>query len=348
MPPVAILGVVGAVALVGVLAFVFLVPGGGPQATPGASEEAEARATPSASAAAASGEASGAIPSTGPSGGPSSEPSAPPQRSGLVVFSAELDEDADLWTWDPATDTVAPLLRASGNQRDPAWAPDGSAVVYRDGPGLQMITVDGDPYDPPDFTHHAQDRHPAWSPDGATVVFATDRRPFTSLDIATRPADDNEAKLTRLTDDPEDDWDPQWSPDSRQIVFVSLRDGRQHLWLMDADGGREREVDLGPGVFDDPMFSPDGEWLAFTRRERNTEKALYVARVDGSELRRLTNSGAREADLAWSPDGSTIAVVRYDEASLIVLVDVASGRDVGSFGVDGAVNRTPDWWWPPS
>jgi Tol biopolymer transport system component len=263
------------------------------------------------------------------------------------VFSAERNGNADLWTWDPATDAVTRHLRAPGDQHDPAWAPDGSAVVYRDGPGLHMVTADGDPYDPPDFTHHGQDRHPAWSPDGETVVFATDRNPFTSLDLATRLADDNEADLVRLTDDDADDWDPQWSPDGRQIVFVSTRDDHQHLWLMDADGGREREIRLGAGIYDDPMFSPDGEWLGFTRRDEDTKKALYVARVDGSEMRRLTSSDATEADLAWSPDGSIIAVVRDDDAGQIVLVDVASATEIGSFGVDDARNRAPDWWWPP-
>ncbi len=346
LPPVALLAVVGAVALVAVLGFAFLLPKGSPTPSSAASDAPASAAGPSAAAsgavasAGASGAPSSVPPSAGPSSGPSTEPSTQPAAlTGLVVFSADRNGNADLWTWDPATDKVKRLLKAPGDQTDPAWSPDGGTVVYRDADGLRMVTSDGEPADPPDFTHHGQDRHPAWSPDGRTVVFATDRAPFANLEIATRPAGNNQAALVQLTNNNADDWDPQWSPDGKQIVFVSTRGGHQHLYTMDADGSREREVDLGPGIYDDPMFSPDGQWLGFTRREAATKKALYIARVDGSEMRRLTNSGETENDLAWSPDGSTIAVVRADADYRIVLVNVATGEDVGSFGVDGAQNK---------
>jgi TolB protein len=128
---------------------------------------------------------------------------------------------------------------------------------------------------------------------------------------------------------------------------VSRRIGDAHLFVMNANGGGQAEVPLGRGIFDDPMFSPDGQWLAFTYRPNtSTPKALYVARVDGSEMRRLTDSAAGENDMAWSPDGRTIAVSRADAAYQIVLVDVAAGRDIGTFGVAGAKNLTPDWWHP--
>jgi len=357
VPTAALVGGIAAIAALGVLAFVFLLPKGTPTPT---SEASDAVSSPAGSLAAASLPASAApsgvasaapsaVASAPASAPPSSGPSAKPALTGLVVFSAEKNGDADLWIWDPKTKKIHRLLKASGDQTEPAWAPDGGAVVYRDPQGLRMVSADGSPADPPDFTHHRNDRNPAWSPDGQTVVFSTDRSPFLNLEIATRVADDNTADLVRLTDNNADDWDPQWSPDGRHIVFVSTRGGHQHLWTMDADGSHQREVPLGPGVYDDPMYSPDGQWFGFTRHADNTnttKKALYIARTDGSDLRRLTNSGAQENDLAWSPDGSTIAVVRQDQKNLVRLVDVATGDDVGSFGVDGAVNRTPDWWWP--
>jgi Tol biopolymer transport system component len=344
VPPVAILGGVGGVVVLGALALFVLLPKGAPSP----SDAGTLSAPPSAPASASLPPAS--VPPASPGGAsvpPSTAPSAPPALTGLVVFSAVKNGDADLWIWDPASDSVHRLLKAPGDQLDPAWAPDGKTIVYRNPDGLRMVNVDGSPASPPDFTHHGQDRHPAWSPDGATVVFATDRGSLTSLDIATRPANDNKAKLVVLANSKADDWDPQWSPDGTEIVFASRRTGDAHLFIMRADGSHETQVPLGPGIYDDPMFSPDGQWLAFTRRDNaKANKALYVARTDGSEMRRLTHVDVPENDMAWSPDGRVIAVARAGATSEIVLIDVATGRELGSFGVDGAANRTPDWTRP--
>jgi TolB protein len=116
---------------------------------------------------------------------------------------------------------------------------------------------------------------------------------------------------------------------------------------MDANGKNERVVDLGPGYYDDPMFSPDGDRLAFTRRDNaKAQKDLWVAGLDGSGMRQLTATDANENDLAWSPDGRVIAVARADDAGRIVLVDAETGNEIGDIGVDGAQNVHPDWWWP--
>ena len=72
-------------------------------------------------------------------------------------------------------------------------------------------------------------------------------------------------------------------------------------------------VDLGPG--NRPAWSPDGEWIVFTRSEDDghtiTSSDLYAVRPDGSGLTRLTETPDRlEMNPAWSPDGSQIA---YDD-----------------------------------
>ncbi len=54
--------------------------------------------------------------------------------------------------------------------------------------------------------------------------------------------------------------DPQLSPDGKQIIytrrFVNTREDRWEtaLWIMDADGGRQRFLTRGSG----PRWSPDG------------------------------------------------------------------------------------------
>ncbi|HLG05696.1 MAG TPA: hypothetical protein VI383_06080, partial [Gemmatimonadales bacterium] len=78
----------------------------------------------------------------------------------------------------------------------------------------------------------------------------------------------------------------------------------------------------------DPAPSPDGRRVAFTALDR-----LYVADLPGGTPRRLTTVDAGEYFPTWSPDGSAIAYVSWDERDgHIMRVSAAGGAPPGSPG----------------
>ena len=85
--------------------------------------------------------------------------------------------------------------------------------------------------------------------------------------------------------------------------------GKSHVFLMNADGSNP--VDLSPAADGDsaPQFSPDGNWIVFTRQLTPVGDLLHLIRMrpDGSGAVDLT-PGQEGAGLGtFSPDGRQIA-----------------------------------------
>ncbi len=119
-----------------------------------------------------------------------------------------------------------------------------------------------------------------------------------------------------------------------RLALVEESAGGQDVLVIDVDRGRTTRVARGLAEIDGLSWAPDGGRLAFGAR-RGGGPAIFVARSDGSELRRLAAGRAP----SWSPDGTRIAfsaapagdeeifVVRLDSGSIAGLT-AHPGRDV--------------------
>jgi tricorn protease len=77
------------------------------------------------------------------------------------------------------------------------------------------------------------------------------------------------------------------------------------VWTVPAGGGRASRITTGVGVESAPIFSPDGQTLAFTGDyDGNTD--VFTVPVGGGIPHRVTWHPAPDAAVAWSPDGKAI------------------------------------------
>ena len=110
--------------------------------------------------------------------------------------------------------------------------------------------------------------------------------------------------------------DPRISPDGKRIAYVR-RSGdimtdrfRRTIWLVDDDGTQHRPLVQGDGSYASPRWSPDGQALAYTASENdsNEVRVFYLDSARSATLARLS-SGA--SNLAWSPDGKWLAFAMF-------------------------------------
>jgi WD40 repeat protein len=113
-------------------------------------------------------------------------------------------------------------------------------------------------------------------------------------------------EVHRVTDDPEDDWDPDYSPDGQSTFWCSNRSGAFEIWTARRDGSAPRQVSRDSLDAENPSVSPDELWVIYS--SANPAKAgLWRLRVDGGEGEHLIRSTTLIPDL--SPDGRYASVI---------------------------------------
>ncbi|HEU4628382.1 MAG TPA: gamma-glutamyltransferase [Gemmatimonadaceae bacterium] len=233
--------------------------------------------------------------------------------------------------------------------RSPAFAPDGRLAISANGdllvqatPGGAWVRVTSGP---------AWDRDPAWTRDGHALVFSSDRAGGFDLWRVSLSADGRAGEPERLTRDPQSESAPSVAPDGT-IAFVRGYAGSARIWLRAPDGA-ERRLAKGDRVELAPAFSPDGARVAYLQAGERGSRLLvrgltaksdsvvntghapedlawsptgdriafseggngggvFVAAIDG---RWVNQASTRAGDVAWSPDGRTLAIATYEEAS---------------------------------
>jgi Tol biopolymer transport system component len=95
-----------------------------------------------------------------------------------------------------------------------------------------------------------------------------------------------------------------WTPDGR-IVYASDASGRRDLWIMDQDGGNQKQITADVGDNVQPVVSPDGRYIVFVSDRKDARHNLWRIDVDGGNARQLTN-GNFDRNPAFSPDGKWV------------------------------------------
>ena len=171
------------------------------------------------------------------------------------------------------------VLRATAaNWFNPRFAPDGRrlALDIPAGPASDiwiyewardtLTRLTSDPGD---------DTNPVWTPDGHRIVFASDRADRSTSNLYWQPADGTGGPQ-RLTESKNPQLPASWHPSGKFLAFEELNPQTSFdLMILPLEGDETSGWKPGkPRAFFDshfdehqPMFSPDGRWLAYLSNE---------------------------------------------------------------------------------
>ncbi|MEN8164961.1 MAG: hypothetical protein ABFS37_12590 [Acidobacteriota bacterium] len=85
------------------------------------------------------------------------------------------------------------------------------------------------------------------------------------------------------------------------LAFVYAND----LWVAEVDGSSPRRITSDQGVESDPVFSPDGQWIAFNA-EYDGNRDVYIVAVEGGIPVRLTWHPYPDSVCSFTPDGAAV------------------------------------------
>jgi len=221
-----------------------------------------------------------------------------------ITFSSRRSGRFEIYTMPAGGGNPTRLTSNLNDNFAPEISPDGSQVVFvstvNGKQDIYLMDITGGT--PTRITTNpTDDLDPTWSPDGTQIAFSSNRTGSNEIYIINTggtgekqvTAGSNQREGGRL----------DWSPDGEWIGFYAGERGDKDIFLVPADCarcGQDSIVRLTAGGNNKaPSFSPDGEWITFASNLDGDDNEVYIMRVDGSDVRKLTESPRANWQPRW-------------------------------------------------
>ena len=250
-----------------------------------------------------------------------SDPQIAPDGSAVAYVRQSMDIMTDrprsnVWIVSADGESHRPLLSGASDFSSPRWSPNADRIAYVasvEARGTQLFVRWMDSGETALLTNLRESPSAlAWSPDGSQIAF--------SMFV---PAE--EASLAAAPQKPEG---ASWAAPVRVIDRLSYRvdgqgyleTGNSHVFVVPADGGTPRQLTDGAYNHNGPLaWSPDGASIVFSANRDpdyeydQQESDLWRVDVATATLTRLTDRIGPDTAPTFSPDGSRIAYLGYDD-----------------------------------
>ena len=205
-----------------------------------------------------------------------------------IVFNSDKVWDQDLYVITLGSGVKERrLTKAFKLEQSAAWSPSGSQIAFSANGDIFVANANGK--GARNLTRSASiDVSPTWSPDGGQIAFVSDRSGSPQIYVMTASGN-GVRKITSGGYSTDPDWSP--SREVNRIAFVKV-EGGANIYAINPDGSAQEKLTSASGRNENPAWSPDGHYLAFSS-SRSGGKDLYIMYLNGQNQRRLGKSGGK-------------------------------------------------------
>jgi serine/threonine protein kinase len=136
------------------------------------------------------------------------------------------------------------------------------------------------------------------------------------------------------------------SPDGRYVVYVANENGQRSLWIRQVATGSS--VQIAPpsnAAFSGVTFSPDGNFLYYTKAEAGALPSVYQTPVLGGPSQKILENVA--GPVSFAPDGRQMAFRRATGSAANIMVANADGTGAHEIARVPAPDFLSDQSWSP-
>ena len=226
---------------------------------------------------------------------------APDGRS--VIFVSYQTKHWEIFELDLINNSIKQITYENREYSAPEISPDGRNIIAAKRMENQEIWImnrdGGNQY--PLVTKVGTDcLDPVWSTDGKKILFACG--PATGRQLFS--ADIDGSNIIQITSLSELRGRSDWSVKGDEIATYLGSEGERQIAVLDMNGSIVKYLTHESSNLA-PSYSPDGKWITFTSyRDRDGDLngcEIYIMRVDGTDIRRLTNNNYCDYQPRWGP-----------------------------------------------
>ncbi|HVV36047.1 MAG TPA: PKD domain-containing protein [Acidimicrobiales bacterium] len=255
---------------------------------------------------------------------------------GRIVFTRSAADPSlqGLYTASPDGTSVTQLTNQAGTPFTytdfASYSPDGSQLAFRSDQGIEVMNADGT------NAHTVLARPYAgmglaWSPDGSQFAWMEWVNNSSTIKVADA---DGTNEHVLVAGSARDTYFPVWSPDLQHLAFTyfgpsssigivdldgtggremlsgSVRsvayspDGAQFVYsnssgelhIVNVDGTQDTAIVDASAHASAPVWSPNGQWIAYSRSQVGAADGIWVIRTDGSEAHQVTHGEDTDPD----------------------------------------------------
>ena len=254
--------------------------------------------------------------------------------------------------WSDRAGHSPPLRVAPANWGNLAFAPDGHRLALHIVQGRPDIWIyDWDREALSRLTAEPGiDTKPVWTVDSRRIVFASDRGNGV-LNLYWQLVNGTTTDVRRLTESTHAQLPASWDPSGRLLAFSErnpVTDSDLMILPMEGDEssgwktGTPRVFLNTPAAEREPMFSPDGKWLAYSSNESGRNE-VYVRPFPGPGDRRMVSTtggtvptwSRRQHELVYAGPNGQVMVAMYSTAG-----SVFTSEKPQAWSVDRYIDRS--------